>query len=156
MSLYLVSPGDLEKYRGLAMDRLVPRGLTGYYYDNPESTGPPALVHRDPLLNFPNEGSFPLKAPLILWKGTLIVPQTGTYGFSFGSWCDVSLSIDGKEWIPSGESVGSGFLKAGTHPILVTFKNPGGRENWSFSLYWRPRGQNKPEIIPNQSFGRWP
>ncbi len=156
MGLYLVPPSELEKKRGLPTDRLIPRGLIGYYYNNPGTLDPPALVHRDPLLNFPNEGSFPLKAPFILWKGSLVLPRTGVYGFSFGTWGQASLSIDGKEWIPSGGTNGSGFLKAGTHSVLVTFQNPGGRENWSFNFYWRPPGQERLMIVPNQVFGRWP
>ncbi len=153
MRLYLVPKGELVKKQGIPADQLVPRGLTGYYYMNPGTLDPPALVHRDPMLNFTNEGSLPLKAPFILWKGTLEIPLTGSYGLFLTTWSDASLDLDGKERIPVGGSRATVFLNRGKHPIQVTYQNPGGRSTWGLNLYWQKPGEEKAEIVPNGAFG---
>lgn len=153
MRLYLVPPEELAKKKGLSPDQMVPRGLRGYYYDDPKNLKTPALVHNDPLLNFSNEGSFPLKAPVILWKGILEAPRSGTYHFFISTWCDASLLLDGKEQISTGEDHADCFLQEGAHPIEVIFQNPGGENSWCLDLYWQKPGANKDEIIPNEAFG---
>src|SRR5208283_4256423 len=108
--------------RGLTPDQLVPRGLKGFYYDNPESPRP-SLVHNDPLLNFSNMGAFIRRSQLIDWKGTLEIPQTGTYSFAISTWCHASLFLDGQEQINAVSEVENChcFLAAGTHKMEVLF-----------------------------------
>ena len=153
MRLYLVPPAEFVKKKGISPAQLVPRGLKGFYYGNPKNPWVPTLIHRDPLINFSNKGTFPLNAPLIRWKGILEVPRAGIYDFSTRSWCDVSLTLDGIERIPAGETEGNCFLRSGAHKIEVIFQNPDEKYSWGLNLCWRKPGSDKSEIIPNQAFG---
>jgi hypothetical protein len=154
LRLYRVPPGELAKKKGLSPGQLVPRGLKGFYYDDP-ATPRPSLVHNDPLLNFPSLGAFYRRAPLIDWTGVLEAPRTGAYGFGISTWSQASLFLDGKECVNSISATERGqcFLTAGPHKIEVVFLNPGGREFWFLDLYWKKPGTKKEEIIPNEAFG---
>jgi hypothetical protein len=153
MRLYLVSPGELAKKKDLSPRQLVPRGLKGFYYDNPEGLRSPVLVHDDPLVNFSNEGSFPRQCPLIRWKGTLEVPRPGRYGFSIATWSEASLFLDGQERISEEEENGSCYLAAGAHTIEVVFRHPEKRDAWCLNLSWLKPGALREEVIPNGAFG---
>ncbi len=156
MRLYLVSPEELASKRGLSLRRLVPRGLKGFYYDDPTGLGPPALVHADPLLNFSNEGSFPSKSPLIRWEGTLKAPRTGTYAFWLSTWSEATLFLDGKIRCDAEKEEATCFLAAGVHSIRVVFRHPEISEAWCLNLYWWKPGAPREEIIPNGAFGVLP
>jgi hypothetical protein len=153
LRLYLVPPGELTKKKGLSLRQLVPRGLKGFYYDDPAGRRPPVLVHRDPLLNFSNEGSFPRQCPMIRWEGTLEAPRSGAYGFSINTWSETSLFLDGKERIAPGEGDGSCYLTAGAHSIEVVFRHLQKKDAWGLNLYWWKPGATRDEIIPNEVFG---
>jgi hypothetical protein len=153
LRLYLVPPMELAKKGGLSPRQLVPRGLKGFYYDDPAGLKPPVLVHDDPLLNFSNEGSFPRKCALIQWKGTLEVPRSGAYGFSIATWSEASLFLDGKQRTATDEMDDACHLAAGAHSIEVVFRHPEKKDAWCLNLYWKKPGAGREEIIPNGAFG---
>ncbi len=153
MRLYLVPLDRLAQRKGLTPGQLVPRGLTGFYYGDSLDGSSPPWVHQDPLINFSNIGGFPRLSCLIIWKGTLQIPQTGTYGFGLRTWAKAALFLDGKKQINWDEDEADCYLRAGPHTLMVQYVNPNRSYPWSLNLTWTQPGASMEGIIPNGAFG---
>ncbi len=125
-----------------------PNGLIGYYYPNPDWSGPPSYVSRDFFI-LPNNI---LREPYsIRWRGKIAIPVTGTYRFATLSDDGSYVYINGQLVVDNGgvhglqRREGSIFLEAGFHDLEVRYFQQIGASAMTF--LWTPPG-GREEIVP--------
>lgn len=121
------------------------QGLEGAYYRNPDWHGAPAGIQRDPLLfanGFLLEGRFS-----VVWRGHLLAPVSGSYGFGTDSDDGSQLYIDDQLVVDNGGVHGRRFregqiaLEAGWHDITIRYAQDGG--GMDLRTFWSPPGQSQ-------------
>ncbi len=125
-------------------------GLTGYYFQNPNWWGPPALIQMDNFI-LPND---PLPVPFsIEWRGRIEISRSGHYIFGTHSDDGSYVYIDGQLVVDNGGSHGARYrqgevdLERGSHDIVVRyFQAEGSRE---MELWWIPPNGVK-ELVPQE------
>ena len=125
-----------------------PNGLIGYYYPNPNWSGPPEVISRDFFI-LPNNI---LPEPFsIRWRGKIAIPVTGTYRFATRSDDGSYVYINGQLVVDNGgvhgaqRREGSIFLEAGLHDLEVRYFQQIGASEMSF--FWTPPGGTE-ELVP--------
>lgn len=122
-------------------------GFWAAYFENPDLTGPPALVRVDETINLnspqPVAPGFPLTNFSVRWTGKLSVPITGHYSFTFTGddgfrvYLGNKLLID--NWIqePATPVSGDAELEAGKeYELRVEYFQAGG--DFTAHLDWNP------------------
>ncbi len=127
-------------------------GLLGYYYQNLDWAGPPALARIDPTLAMYFHIT-PLPRPYTVeWQGVISIPSSGVYAFGLESIDDSHLYIDGRLVVeatqPNVYRENSAELTAGLHDIRLRYTDRSSHSH--INLYWTPPGQSR-EIIPSQN-----
>jgi hypothetical protein len=134
-------------------------GLRGTYIQSLDWKSHPALVHRDPLLNFTFRNDFPLSQfpPLsIHWTGMMDIPSSGLYHFLALTTDSAKINVDRKTVLDQGNTESKEvFLRKGSHRINVFFQKSEGVDT-VFNLLWKRPGAEKYEIIPYTAFKRTP
>jgi hypothetical protein len=132
---------------------LMGHGLTASYYPNPDWHGRPALVQKEPQVDYYYQ-DIPLPRPFsVLWRGSLFVPRTGSYALALDSVDDSSISIDGVTVLHvAGNLAGTKTtsLTRGWHPVTVRLRAVN-----SFThifLTWIPAGNAGLMPVPSEDF----
>lgn len=118
-----------------AFYRYLPRadyGLTGYYYNNPDSQ-PPAEVVRDDLLiaTRPTQsGRFS-----IVWRGALVPEVAGHYTFTVLVDDGATVTLDGQELLNTQRGVDVADVDLSTRPTPIEIR------------YWNLDGSHKIELL---------
>lgn len=123
------------------------KGLTAYYFDNPEWKGHPVHSKVDNKIIFKDkEGLNDVPIPdinfSINWHGLIRIPVSGKYKFKLysddGSW----LILDGKRIVnnkgvhPAEKATGARYIRKGVYPIEIRYFQAHGLV--TFNLFWRP------------------
>jgi len=133
-------------------------GLLGLYYAGTEWSGEPIRVQRD-LIVFPNvpdlepqrRDSITLGPYSIEWRGKLVAPADGTYGFHLLSddgselYIDQRLVVDNSGPHSPKAATGSAVLSRGAHRFRLRYMDLGGLK--MMRLRWR-RGGGPWEPLP--------
>lgn len=125
------------------------QGLTARYFANSDWAGEPALVRRDPLLDFDWRTAPPLAEPFSAeWDGILRVADYGLHDFFLEAPAHAELYI-GEQQVLSGTGVLSGTLTLaeGNHFLRVRAEGAPGR----FVLVWRTPAAS-PTVTPSSAF----
>ena len=117
---------------------------------DPYGTMPLTQLRSDPFVGFREASNlFTNASYLARWRGKLIVPSEGDYGFSFAANGQGVVMVDGNVVfgnVPGGApSGGPAHLTAGQHDIEARYASPGGGAR--IELLWTPPDA-QPAIIP--------
>lgn len=130
-------------------DMAAVQGLTGRYFSNPAWQGAPAVVRKDPLVDFAWPAEAPLSAPeqgsfSVQWDGALHAHTYGPYDLFLESPAQAELAI-GEQTVLSGTGILSGTLTLaeGNHALRIRAVGAPGRIRFS----WRPPDRDL-ETVP--------
>ncbi|MCL1921991.1 MAG: PA14 domain-containing protein [Kiritimatiellaeota bacterium] len=132
---------------------IAPSGLDGETFDYPLATGA-ALTFPYPFGTDGNGGDGPCQYDFIaVWRGSITLPESGTYSFAVRGDDYPLLAIDGNVIISNNrydafDLTGTLDLAAGAHDILLGLGQAGG--NAGIRLYiCPPSGGMTPTLVPN-------
>jgi hypothetical protein len=133
------------------------RGLLGTYWNASSPSQHPVTVKADLLLNFSNKGDFPFESYppfFIRWRGTLQIPQSGTYLFEALTRDWAAIWVDGKLCFESGKSLKEEIqLSRGTHTLRVDYRKTS--QDWmALHLIWKTPGSDHWEVVPATVYGK--
>lgn len=132
---------------------LMGHGLTASYYPNAAWHGRPAIVQKEPQVDYYYQ-DIPLPRPFsVVWRGFLHVPTTGQYTFSLDSVDDSYLSIDGTRVLRAPANIATTStipLTRGEHHVVMRLVAVN-----SFThifLTWTPPGKVGLTPVPSEDF----
>jgi hypothetical protein len=141
-------------------DVLSHQGLAGQYYAGMESTGTAVETRLDGPLRFAWSSDPPLDGPFnVLWQGSLIVPEAGSYLFAIDSNTAsgpdapvISLQLDGSLVLDSslGLTEKNIMLAQGAYQLTLRYRTTGAAADWA--LRWTPPGGAPQEIARQQLY----
>lgn len=124
-------------------------GLTGNYIEGLDPLRSPTFSRIDSTIDFYFH-LLPLPRPFtVVWRGSLMIPKTGTYRLGVSSNDPAYVQLDGKSiaanTIPLSTTFGSADVVAGLHPLTLTYQSS--TDAAQVYLYWiKPDGVKS--IIP--------
>ncbi|MBI4499324.1 MAG: glycosyltransferase family 39 protein [Chloroflexi bacterium] len=135
---------------------VVPVGLTGSYYPNPDGSGPPAFRRVDPTIALYFH-LVPLERPYAVeWTGSLLVPAPGNYRLGLRAISAASLTLEGmpvvEVTVPGQQQEREVTLAQGSYRLRLRF-----RDQDSYSqvyLLWAPPGGTL-QPIPPEALRPW-
>lgn len=128
-------------------------GLVGYYYANANWEGLPIVVQRD---IFMTAGEVLPSPYSIIWRGKLLVEQSGLYRLGTSSDDGSLLYVDGQLVVDNGGPHGARYvegsvnLTAGYHDIELRYFQEGGSR--ALDLWWTLPGGKRGLIPPSKLF----
>ena len=138
---------------GLGLTSYAIRGLTARCFDNPASSGSPALTVRDRTLTLPPAGRpWYSTSYAIEWSGVLYVPSGGPYRFALTSDDGSTLAIDGAMVVDnsgphsSQKRDGLASLARGLHSIRIRYLQLEG--DAAFAATWQQEGRGSSTEAP--------
>lgn len=136
-------------------DVLAHQGLSGRYFAGADNLDDAVETRMDGPLRFDWRDNPPLDGPFnVLWEGTLLVPDAGTYAFGLetegASGPDapvISVQLDGNLLLDSslGLTEKGEMLAQGAYQLTVRYRTTGPATNWA--LQWTPPG-GAPQDLP--------
>ena len=137
-------------------DVLAHQGLAGQYFTGAENLANPVETRMDGPLRFDWRDDPPLDGPFnVLWEGTLLVRDAGTYAFALEmdgpvSGPDapvISVQLDGNLLLDSslGLTEKGEMLAQGAYRLTVRYRTTGTANNWA--LQWTSPGST-PQDLP--------
>ena len=140
-------------------DVLNHQGLAGRYFAGSEAVANPVETRMDGPLRFAWSSNPPLQGPFnVVWEGSLLVPNPGTYFFALESNASgpdapvISLQLDGNLILDS--SLGlverAELLAQGAYQVTLRYRATGEASDWA--LRWTPPGAAPQEVARAQLY----
>ena len=141
------------------VDVLNHQGLAGRYFAGTETIGDPVETRLDGPLRFAWSSNPPLAGPFsVLWEGSLLVPDPGTYTFAIDTSATgpdapvISLQLDGNLVLDS--SLGlvekAEVLAQGAYQFTLRYRATSAASDWA--LRWTPPGGAPGDLARTQLY----